>query len=213
MKKEQEQSILDFIKEKFVPKEKRQALRRLKRIQNSKERLMDEKLKNIKIKNDIKEEKIGQFRPFLKNVHDLIPREVFEDLPKEKLDIISEQVKFTNDQYNQIEMTLSKEEYSISGKIYPGGVDFSLKNKKNEEIFGWNDQSFHYKSLDLISDFDFNDKDIPKIKEAINILSPKIKESIEFYIDKKKELGLDKYDKESRAERSVRVKRERKIKL
>lgn len=212
MKKEKDQSLFDFIKERFIPKEKRAAVRRLKRIQNSKEKSMDEKLKEIRIKNKIKEEQIGQFRPFLEIVHDLIPREVFEDLPKEKLDIISEQVSFSNDKYNQIKMTLSKEEYSISGELFPGGVDFSLKNKNNEEIFGWNDQSFHHKSLDFISDFDFNKKDTVKIKEAIEILSPKIKESIQFYIDKKKELGLDKYDQESRAERNVRVKKERRIK-
>lgn len=174
MENKNDLSLSDFIKEKLLKKERRPAFRRLRRIELSKEKRMDDKIEAIRERKAELKEKIEDFYVFMGKAHNFVPKEIFDKDIENKPSYLTDNIHYENSVYEGKYLLLETEKYSLKADIFPGGCDYSIRDKNGKELAGWNDQSHRFKDFDIVSEFEMKEEDRELVKKAIKELEPEV---------------------------------------
>lgn len=184
MENKDDLSLSDFITEKLLKKERRPAFRRLRKMEASREKRIDDKIEAIRERKEALREKVEDFYVFMGKAHDLVPKEVFDKDLGDKPYYLADNIHYENSVYKGKYLLLETAEYSLKADIFPSGCDYSIRDKNKKELAGWNDQSHRFKNFDIVSEFEMKEEDRELVKKAIKELEPEVDKANQYLSDK-----------------------------
>ncbi|MBM25158.1 MAG: hypothetical protein CL760_05645 [Chloroflexi bacterium] len=124
MENKDDLSLSEFITEKLLKKERRPAFRRLRKMEASRKKRIDDKIEAIRERKEALREKVEDFYVFMVKAHDFVPKEIFDKDIENKPSYLTDDIHYENSVYEGKYLLLETAGYSLKVDMFPSGCDY-----------------------------------------------------------------------------------------